>query len=180
MEYTLAEYANLAEIIGAIAIIISFIFVGIQIRENTKATKSDMANSVTASLINWYQGVGNNSESSKLIYNYMIDPMKLTHEERYQCSLNLHGIILCLQNSFYLVKKGTMDAEIMQVLNAVLMTSTNQPGFAYFWQQRRALYLSAFQNYVDSIMASGIHMAEGQWPSPFDKDTEIESTKSNQ
>ncbi len=39
MKEILEEYALIAEILSAIAIIISLVFVGIQIRRNTKATQ---------------------------------------------------------------------------------------------------------------------------------------------
>jgi len=37
---TLADWANLSQIVGSIAVIGSLIFVGIQVRQNTKATKA--------------------------------------------------------------------------------------------------------------------------------------------
>ena len=40
MKRSLAEWASVAEIIGALAIVISLVFVGLQIRENTRATQN--------------------------------------------------------------------------------------------------------------------------------------------
>jgi hypothetical protein len=38
MNHKLSEWANIAEIIGAVAIIISLIYVSIQVRDNTNAS----------------------------------------------------------------------------------------------------------------------------------------------
>jgi hypothetical protein len=40
MKRTLAEWASVAEIIGALAIVVSLVFVGLQIRANTRATQN--------------------------------------------------------------------------------------------------------------------------------------------
>ena len=40
MKKTLTDWANVAEIIGAFAIVLSLIFVGVQIRENTRAAQN--------------------------------------------------------------------------------------------------------------------------------------------
>jgi hypothetical protein len=40
MKRSLAEWANVAEIVGAFAIVVSLVFVGVQIRDNTRATQN--------------------------------------------------------------------------------------------------------------------------------------------
>jgi hypothetical protein len=55
MKLTLTEIAELAEVIAAVAIVISLIFVGMQLRENTIATKSANANASVAAIQDWYE-----------------------------------------------------------------------------------------------------------------------------
>ncbi|MFT7314147.1 MAG: hypothetical protein ACI9J5_002289, partial [Paraglaciecola sp.] len=43
MKYKLSEVAEIAEIIGAVAIVLSLVFVGAQLQKNTSATKSASA-----------------------------------------------------------------------------------------------------------------------------------------
>jgi hypothetical protein len=52
MKEILEEYALIAEIISAIAVIISLIFVGLQIRSNTKATQASTFHKIDALDIN--------------------------------------------------------------------------------------------------------------------------------
>ena len=70
MNFKLKKIALIAEIFGGIAILISLIFVGIQFKENTKATKSANATATMSAVANWYVAIGNNSESSALYYNF--------------------------------------------------------------------------------------------------------------
>ena len=94
MKYNLKKIALLAEIIGGFAIVVSLIFVGIQFRENTKATKSATANAVNAITIAWYTETGNSTQSSQLVWNYIKDPKSITSSgEKYQATISAHGLV---------------------------------------------------------------------------------------
>jgi hypothetical protein len=51
----LNDLANLGQVIGAIAVVVSLIYVALQIRQNTAAIRSATAQSVHEHFANWYQ-----------------------------------------------------------------------------------------------------------------------------
>ena len=59
MEYNLEYIALFVEIIGGIAIIISLVFVGLQLKESAKATRSSTAATTVSELTSWYSNLGN-------------------------------------------------------------------------------------------------------------------------
>ena len=114
MEDKLQKISIVTEIVGAVAIVISLIFVGIQFIENTKATKSATAASTVGTISSWYSDMGNNQQSSSLFWNFMANPDSLTSEERFQVIIILHGLFLTFQNSYYLSQEGTLDSRIQE------------------------------------------------------------------
>jgi hypothetical protein len=80
----------------------------------------------------------------------------LTPQQRYQAILNLHGIALIMQNSFYLTKQGTLDEQIRSSLTAVFNSVKDQPGWKYYWNTRKSIFLKEFQVYVENILASDV------------------------
>ena len=155
MKYKLKSIAQFAEIFGGIAILISLIFVGIQFKENTKATKSANASATVATLANWYVEIGNNNASSDLFYNFMADPDTLTPEQRFQAVMICHGLFIILQNSFYLVKEGTLDSEMQNSLTSAILGAVDQPGFKFFWEQRKSIYFKDFRLYIEDLINNG-------------------------
>ena len=155
MKYKLKKLALLAEIFGGFAILISLIFVGIQFKENAKANKSANASATIATLGNWYQQIGNNKQSSELFYDFMADPDALTPQERFQAVMNVHGIFTVFQNSYYLTKEGTLDAEMQNALTSVVLGVIDQPGFSYYWDQRQSFFFKEFRGYIDNIIRNG-------------------------
>jgi hypothetical protein len=161
MKYTLKKVALLTEIIGGIAIVVSLIFVGIQFRDNTIATKSATANAANNIVISWYKDIGNNTQSSTLFLKFMGNPNLLTTEERYQSIMLLHAAMLGLQNSFYLEEEGTLDNEIHESLTSVLIGVKDQPGFQLFWKTRKSIFFKEFRDYINNVLESDKVISEG-------------------
>ena len=149
------------EILGAIGVILSLIFVGIQIRENNRATMSAMASASADSASAWYVEIGNNDQSSTLFYQYLANPNSLSPEQKFQAVMNLHGLFLIFQNTYYLANEGTLEAQIQHTLTEAIAGVKGQPGLLLFWKQRRSIFLKGFQDYVDAILASDRTVSEG-------------------
>jgi hypothetical protein len=175
MKYSLKKIALYAEIFGGIAIVVSLIFVGIQFRDNTIATKSATANAANAIAIAWYSETGNSAQSSQLLWDYIKDPKNITsNAEKYQVTILLHGLFLSFQNNYYLANEGTLDQNILKSLTAALIAVKNQPGFHEYWENRKSLFFVEFRDYVTSILMSDSEVTEGIYKnSKDDKEEKI-------
>ena len=158
---TIQELGALGEMIGGIAIILSLIYVGAQIRQSAKATKSATANATIATIAAWYTAIGNNEQASTLMWNYMADPYSLSPEERFQFVMNFHAVFLSFQNSHYLVSEGTLDKRIEESITEVLVGVKDQPGFQVFWEQRKSIFFKEFRDYVESSLITDRQVSVG-------------------
>jgi hypothetical protein len=173
MKITLKKVALLTEIIGGIAIVVSLIFVGIQFKENTIATKSATANAANAITIAWYSETGNSAQSSQLLWDYIKDPKSITSNgEKYQATILLHGLFLAFQNSYYLAAEGTLDQNVHESLTAAIKTVKNQPGFLEYWENRKLLFFVEFRDYTTSILTSDSEVPEGIYKNLKDEEEE--------
>ena len=156
----LDQIANIAEIFGMIVVAITLIFLTAQMREYTRATKSATASATAELTATWYYYIGNNPHTSALFWRYIENPDALTTEERYQMILNLHGLFLSFQNSFYLSLQGTLDVEIRQSLTEVIVAIKHTAGIHHFWKARKKIFFKEFQEYIDGVLASEHSVAE--------------------
>lgn len=169
MEYSLEQISLIVNIIGGIAIIISLIFVGLQLRESSKATRSATAATTVSELTSWYSNLGNSEQGSNVFWNFMMRPESLTPEQRFQAIVNIHGIMLTWQNSYYLLKEGTLDKRVHESLLEIINGVKNNPGFQIFWKERKSIFLNEFQEYVEGIMASNKLNSIGIYKTEKDK-----------
>ncbi len=100
--------------ISALAVVLSLVFVGLQMNENTKATRSVTAAETQATISEWYHTIGSDQENTQLFLNFQRDPLSLTEVEQYQGILLTHSFMLILQNTFYLEEEGTLDPRIRE------------------------------------------------------------------
>jgi len=64
LKLKLSELANIAEIIGAFAVVISLIYVGLQVNNSAVAVRSASANDANVALQNWYLEIGSDQQTS--------------------------------------------------------------------------------------------------------------------
>ena len=62
----LNDLANLGQIIGALAVVVSLIYVALQIRQNTNAVRSAAAQVVHEHFASWYHLLANDAELSQI------------------------------------------------------------------------------------------------------------------
>lgn len=161
MKNKLSDIASIAEIIGAIAIVISLIFVGVQLEGNTQATRSASAIAASTATSQWYVALASSERNSILFRDFITDPDSLTTEERYQAIMNLHGAIIIWQNNFYLGQEGTLDPRIKDSVTETIAIIKDRPGWQMYWEQRRSVFFPEFQSYVDELMLSDKHQSAG-------------------
>ncbi len=66
MKFKLSDLAIIAEIIGGFAVVISLIYVGVQVNDSAGAVRSASANDANVALQNWYLQIGSDQQTSEL------------------------------------------------------------------------------------------------------------------
>ena len=155
MKLKLKDFASIAEIISAIAIFISLIYVGIQVNDSTRAVRSATANELAASLSALYAEVGIDPKASQVLLDGFVNPKLLSREEKTQFVYMVHGLFLQYQAAYYLSQEGTLDEELRESVTNTILGLRDLPGLLFYWGQRRDLFKPSFREHVDSLLSSG-------------------------
>ena len=144
---------NLIEVIGLAAVVLSLVFVGLEVNESTRATRSATAAETTATIAEWYTALGNDKESSSVLRRFVTDPQSVTVEEQFQAVMNIHALMLILQSSFYLEEEGTLTPQIRRSMTQAM---TSEPGIQYYWEQRKPIFVNErFIAFIEQLFADG-------------------------
>lgn len=152
MKHTLQEWANLAEIIGNGAIILSLVFVGLQISDSTKEMRAGAAYDSTVALQTWYNEIGTNEQAAKTFRKGMSDPASLTKDEAMQFIMCIQSVMLAYQNVYISSVEGTLDAALYKAMISTLEAAVPAPGFAWYWRQRAGYMTEEFRQFVEQVM----------------------------
>ena len=151
MKMKLKQWASIAEIIGASAVVISLVYVGIQVNDSAGAVRSASANDANVALQAFYLQVGADRETSSTMYRGLMSEQALTNEEEYQFLMMLHGAFLGFQNSYLLVEEGTLDEELLNTMKTTIANIQRLPGLKRYWRQRRSYLHPGFAEWVDRV-----------------------------
>lgn len=152
MKLKLAEYASIAEIVGAFAVVISLLYVGVQVNDSASAVRAASANDVNVALQSWYLEIGTNQQTSELFYEALTSEEPLSNAEEFQFLMMLHGAFLAFQNSYLQAEEGTIDNELREAITAAILGVKSLPGMDRYWRQRRSYLHSGFADYVDQLL----------------------------
>ncbi len=84
MKFKLSDVASIAEIIGAFAVVISLIYVGVQVNDSVGAVRSASANDANVAVQSWYQEIGSDQQTSELFYNALTSEEPLSNQEEFE------------------------------------------------------------------------------------------------
>jgi hypothetical protein len=146
----------LGELIGAFAVFVTVAFLALQMRQNTKALRSESMNSASAATQSWYQQLGANPQATEIWLKGIQSPDQCSQAEYGQFIALLQSYLICHQATFRLGIHGALDTDIRESLNKMLLNLKDQPGFKRFWGERSDQFDAPFQRFVEEAMTSGI------------------------
>jgi hypothetical protein len=122
------EISILSEIVGSIAVVVTLIYLAIQIRDSAKASRSAAVTDATEGIQSWYQELGSNQATSKLFLSGMADPEALSRQEQFQFLMLVHSVFLGFQRSYFLSQAGTLDIGLRDSIGTAIQVVNNQLG----------------------------------------------------
>ena len=149
---SLQDWASIAEIVGGIAVIVSLIYVGLQVNDSTSAIRSSAASDATKTMQSWYLEMGRNRQASDIWYNAMTSAEPLPARDEFQFMMSMQTAILGMQNSYLLSKEGTLDEEFREAVTTAIVAVKDMPGMARYWKQRKGFFHTGFAEYVDGLL----------------------------
>jgi hypothetical protein len=141
------------ELIGAFAVVITLIYVGIQVRHSAGAVRSAAANDASVALQTVYLALGSNRQASEVWFTALASPEPLSTHDEFQFMMMMHAVLLGMQNSYFLSQEGTLDADYREAITTAIVAIKDLPGMDRYWRQRRGFFITGFAEYVDSLLA---------------------------
>jgi hypothetical protein len=155
---SLNDLANLGQIIGAVAVVISLFYVASQIRQNTNAVRSATAQTVHEHFANWYRLVAADGELARIVANGLRDYGSLSEQERVRFVAAFMSFLSYSQNAFLKWREGLLASPLWLGWELVIMNLVCAPGGKAFWKDRAYMFGDEFRRYIeDEVMKKQPH-----------------------
>jgi len=146
MNISLTELGNIGEFVSGVVVVVSLVYLAVQVKASTTATRFDSYVRAIA-IITEHQKLLVNPEVGKIWLRGLADSDSLLAEER----LGFYQLMYILMNAYEIRVIGPENATQNEALIAALVEN---PGFVRWWKQARESYSDRFRNFVDGHIAA--------------------------
>lgn len=141
----------MGEIIGGGAVVVSLMYLAIQIRgQNAEALAASM-HAVSEGFRDSIGSLAENPEVARIWIKSNNDPESLTDEELVQMFAVAQRNFRVWEEAFGLYRAGRLDESIWTGIDAQYVAFLSHRGFKHVWKYRRDFYEEAFRRYVDNL-----------------------------
>ena len=171
---TLEDIYYISQIVAAVAIFGSLVYVAIQTRQNSQFIRARAIWDAQTSIAEINDRLADGGPISQLVYKLTTNPDSLTGFENYQMHRHFRGLIMRTEAQFALHRNGVLDAEVWRLRRRWFRGFMNNPKFMEIWQAEKSnsVVTRAFIEEMDTAEAADSSVIVGVHRSGENKERE--------
>ena len=132
--FKLAEFAQIAEIVAAIAVIISLIYVGKEVQNNTSAIRGASMQAIATTDADALMTIASDADLSEIVRLGDQDPSQLSPADAFRYNLFMRQFWLSFQNIFQQSELGLIESSVWRSYLTVICGMYSSRGPRETWQ----------------------------------------------
>lgn len=147
----LQALANLGELFGGIAVIVSLVYLAFQVRQNTLSLRTENYGRALDRIASIQGELARNAAVSRTFAKGVADVSSLTPSERIQFTWELYEAFGAFEFMFHAAQNRALPDEIWTRWSATVAWWLSFPGVQRWWEHRPAPFTASFTAYVEEI-----------------------------
>jgi hypothetical protein len=149
---TLEAIYYFSQIIAVVGIFASLIFVGLQIRQNTKAIKATSHHAITDSFNAINNLVLSDPKVARIMRLTLAGSEEMDEDERVSANYMLLANMRIFETLYYQFKNGTLDKKLFDAELKTLKWVVTLPGFLAWWPLNPISLSDEFRAFIDGLI----------------------------
>ena len=165
---TIAEWGSLGELVGSVGVLVTLIFLVVQMRQNTFALKSASLESVLsgyATLNREYFGTSTRSAANREVWTKGHRRLQeLTDDEQHLFHHMMVDYVFHLQNVMELRDRGILEDVDFEAWNVHVLGAVASPGGLVWWDTMAAYFTATIRGHLDKELTKLGHSTAAREP----------------
>ena len=146
--------AAIAQVVGAAAVIISLVYLAVQIRSQTRESRLNATRELAQDFRNLVAEIAREEDIFKLFRQSMYSYEELSEEQRARIHMYFYNRIFGLHEQVHLhLKHESIDRMFLQSVQNRFSELMQTQGFQVWWKRNHYIYTPEFQEYVGGIIS---------------------------
>ena len=143
---------NLSEIIGAIAVVASVIYLAQQVKKQTEEARLEASRDIASDFIDTLRAVSENPELAKILPAGVNDYERLEGDERLRVNYYFAAIFRIAEQQFLHTKSGTLDSTYYESFVLAFKGLLSNHGPQQWWEHNKNIFAPNFREFVETTM----------------------------
>ena len=139
------------ETVGALAVLVTLVYLAMQIRQNTKAVQAAAVDSANSQVSKIREVIFADADVANMYRRGNEDPASLSEDDTIRYRLLIHNIMLALSNSITQASVSGLSESMTQVELPILGRVVGTAGGRWFWDTYRQEFEESFRGTIDEL-----------------------------
>ena len=160
----LEDLGNIGEFVGSLAVLITLVYLAMQIRQNTESLGLGSELELSSQVVAWHRSITQDPDLCR-IWDTALDPGAMSEEDIRRFRWLIAELFFLYEGYYEFYAKGHLSEKSWQPKIASLLGLLQNPIVADWWDKRHSPLTGEFRAYIESMRnstdASWTHQAIG-------------------
>jgi hypothetical protein len=148
---SLEDLGNIGEFVAAIAVVLSLIYLAVQIRQNTSSVRTSTFHECASRAADLTRGIAEQKELARIFRTGLGGLEQLEDDDdRFRFVLLLQNMFRQYEDLLFQYRAGTLSSESWDAWRYSFRGYLSNPGFSPFWDLRRLSFTESFRQFVET------------------------------
>ena len=148
----LESLAYIGEIIGAVVVTLSLVYLAVQVRQNTEAQRTENYARALERLATFQSMLSTDSEVSTIFSKGLSDSSSLTLQDKLRFNWSMYEAFGAFEFMFHAARKKSIDEEIWSRWSHAIAWYLTFPGAQKWWIVKPLPFTDSFSLFVESLL----------------------------
>ena len=144
--------STISEVIGAIAVVVSLVYLAVQIRQNTHTSKSATRQAIADAIARPPSDFFTDAEFTRNFLRHL-EGERLDASEVLQLQAYCYVTLRTWENIHYQYRSGMLNEDEWEALRRNVKALLQVPIWRDYWDREREIYSSPFRKEIDTLLA---------------------------
>lgn len=158
----LQTLGNFGEFVGGLVVVISVVYLAMQIRQQTRSQQTQNYAVALDRLSGFQARMSQDVAYSDLLQTGVLEPARLSREHRIQFTWAFYEMFGAFEFMFHQASSGALPAEVWERWRNTLQWWMAFPGVQAWWDARPSPFTATFTREVEAVRLAGLPDSEAQ------------------
>lgn len=152
---TLEQAYLISQIMAGVAVVISLVYVGIQLKQNTRAMKQDSVKNIIESLRDATANLSQSEDKAEIAFAGFGNPSSLTGAQKLRSYVMFQNLLSAFELVHFQQIEGALEPHHWSGQQQYLIDICKFPGMQEYWAARFMWFRPDFREYMNEVILPG-------------------------